>query len=86
MPHRRFKDANNIEWHVRDVVEPAEPARASRPQLALDSTHFPRYRAWLTFENEREERRLSPIPDGWDNLPPDGLERLLAQATPVQKS
>jgi hypothetical protein len=83
MPHRRFKDANNIEWHVQDIVESGEPPRASRPQLALDSTHFPRFRAWLSFESAHEQRRLSPIPESWATLPVEGLVKLLEQATPV---
>lgn len=85
MPSRRFKDTNNIEWEAYDLVEPGEPPRASRPQLALDSTHFPRYRAWLVFDSANEHRRLTPIPEGWEDLPPNGLAILLGRATPYQK-
>lgn len=85
MPSRRFKDVNNVEWEVYDLVEPAEPPRASRPQLALDSTHFPRYRAWLAFDSANEHRRLTPIPEGWQELPVNGLALLLGRATPFPK-
>jgi hypothetical protein len=85
MAKRRFKDDNNIEWEAYDLVEPAEPPRASRPQLALDSTHFPRYRAWLVFDNGAEHRRLTPIPEGWEDLPPKGLVLLLGRASPFSR-
>ena len=84
MPRRRFKDAHNVEWEVYDVVEQAEPPRPSRPQLALDSTHFPRFRAWLAFHSAGEVRRISPIPEGWEDLPPAGLALLLQRATPIE--
>lgn len=85
MASRRFKDANNVEWEVYDLVEPAEPPRVSQPQLALDSTHFPRYRAWLVFESANEHRRLTPIPEGWEDLPPAGLGLLLGRAVPFTR-
>jgi hypothetical protein len=85
MARRRFKDANNLDWEVYDLVEPAEPPRASQPQLALDSTHFPRYRAWLVFESANEHRRLTPIPEGWEDLPPAGLGLLLGRAVPFTR-
>lgn len=81
MANRRFKDTDNVEWEVYDLVEPAEPPRPSRPQLALDSTHFPRYRAWLVFDSANEHRRLTPIPEGWEELPDTGLTLLLGRAT-----
>ena len=81
MANRRFKDTDNVEWEVYDLVEPAEPPRPSRPQLALDSTHFPRYRAWLVFDSANEHRRLTPIPEGWEELPDTGLALLLGRAT-----
>jgi hypothetical protein len=85
MASRRFRDTNDTEWEVYDLVEPAEPPRPSRPQLALDSTHFPRYRAWLVFDSANEHRRLTPIPEGWEDLPPNGLALLLSRATTFQK-
>lgn len=86
MPSRRFKDTNNVEWEVYDLVEPAEMSRPRQPQLALDSTHFPRYRAYLVFDSPNEHRRLTPIPEGWADLPQNGLVVLLGRATPYSRS
>lgn len=38
---------------------------------------------WLVFESAREKRRLSPVPEGWDAVPPDELERLCNRAQPT---
>jgi hypothetical protein len=35
---------------------------------------------WLTFESERERRRLSPIPAGWEDAPQNELAGLCARA------
>ncbi|HEX2211233.1 MAG TPA: hypothetical protein VHG93_26350 [Longimicrobium sp.] len=39
---------------------------------------------WLCFENGEEKRRLSPIPEDWENARSDALEAYCRQATPVQ--
>jgi hypothetical protein len=36
---------------------------------------------WLCFQSEQEKRRLTPVPDGWEQLDDAGLERLLREAT-----
>ena len=48
---------------------------------------FPRIRlgngldsGWLAFESDRERRRLSPIPAGWEHVPESELERLCRRA------
>ncbi len=38
---------------------------------------------WLTFECAVEKRRLSPIPDGWEQTDDASLLALLETATPV---
>jgi hypothetical protein len=40
---------------------------------------------WLCFESEREKRRLTPIPSGWEACAPDELEDLVRQAQPVTR-
>jgi hypothetical protein len=36
---------------------------------------------WLCFQSEQAKRRLTPVPDGWEQLDDAGLERLLREAT-----
>lgn len=38
---------------------------------------------WLAFECPSEKRRLAPIPQQWEDLPDNELERLCGQARPV---
>lgn len=38
---------------------------------------------WLAFECPNEKRRLTPIPQQWEDLPDAELERLCAEARPV---
>jgi hypothetical protein len=40
---------------------------------------------WLCFENSALKRRLTPIPQGWDDAPEDQLEELMRRAYPVLK-
>jgi hypothetical protein len=44
------------------------------PQLAT---------GWLAFECPTEKRRLTPIPQHWEQLPESELERLCGEARPV---
>ena len=40
---------------------------------------------WLVFEAVTEKRRITPIPEGWDALPDDELDRIRQQASPVPR-
>ena len=40
---------------------------------------------WLCFAADVEKRRLTPIPDGWENCPGAQLERYCAEATPARR-
>jgi hypothetical protein len=40
---------------------------------------------WLVFEAHTEKRRITPIPDGWEALPDDELDRIRLQASPVPR-
>ena len=35
---------------------------------------------WLAFQSDLERRRLTPIPDMWEELPDEELLRLMRQA------
>lgn len=75
-PHLTFTADDGAVWTVRAV----RPARvtASRTRLPGDFEH-----GWLAFENGEAKRRLSPIPDGWEELDEAGLRELCRQATPA---
>jgi hypothetical protein len=40
---------------------------------------------WLCFERGEEKRRLTPIPQGWDDAPDAELELLFESARPVTR-
>jgi hypothetical protein len=35
---------------------------------------------WLAFESDGEKRRLAPVPDAWEELSADTLEKLCREA------
>lgn len=41
---------------------------------------------WLAFDNGREKRRLTPIPEDWASCPPERLESYAREAQPVPVS
>lgn len=41
---------------------------------------------WLSFDSERERRRVGPIPKDWEQLPAERLELLCKIATPGRRS
>jgi hypothetical protein len=40
---------------------------------------------WLVFEGPTEKCRVTPIPEGWEALPDDELDRIRQQAAPVPR-
>lgn len=72
--HRRFADTDGTEWMVR-AVHPADrtDARHSRLLGAFQQ-------GWLAFECDHGKRRLSPIPDDWEQLDDAALRALCAKA------
>jgi hypothetical protein len=85
MLHRKFTDANGDQWDVYDIVALPGFGRPGEPQIAPHSEVFRAARTWLMFESANEKRRLPYIPDNWEKIPPDELQRLLALATTVTK-
>ncbi|MBW3569475.1 MAG: hypothetical protein KY467_00075 [Gemmatimonadetes bacterium] len=79
MALRNFIDSQGHTWRVWNVV----------PQYALDRDEdqmTPGLQGgWLCFENAGEKRRLSPIPDGWENADDRELEEYCRDAAPVQQ-
>jgi hypothetical protein len=70
MSYRTFVDDNGEEWQVWDVF----PSTDVRRTLVG---------GWLTFQSEREKRRLAPVPLYWVSAGDDELCRLLASAKPA---
>ena len=73
---RTFDDPEGRQWSVWSVV-PSRKADAFLPETMTGG--------WLCFETEDEKRRLHPIADGWDELPPERLWQLCQSADPVQR-
>ncbi|HEY2377336.1 MAG TPA: hypothetical protein VGH98_15270 [Gemmatimonadaceae bacterium] len=61
-----FTDSAGVRWKAYRV----EPQRVSealeRLRSSLSSDLSERRQAWLLFESPNDRRRLSPVPDGWD--------------------
>jgi hypothetical protein len=86
---RDFTDRSGARWRVCEMartsaVDPrprerrAEARSAERAfpiaeRLATRPLELP----WLCFESNAERRRVTPVPDGWYDLPDDELEDLL---------
>ena len=75
------------------VGEAAEPGRSSRIRVSQDGcfagidTRLAS--GWLCFSSDHEKRRLIPVPEGWDSLNSDQLDRLKDEAQlvpPIRRS
>ena len=75
MQHQTFTDSDGMTWRVR-LTTPTSVAAANTLPEAFR-------RGWLTFEcDDGSIRRLAPVPDRWDALSPEELERLCRSARP----
>jgi hypothetical protein len=77
MALRSLIDSRGRGWRVWDVV----------PRNGLDDdTLTPGLGGgWICFEHGEEKRRLSPIPEGWEEADAETLESYLERAKPVAK-
>lgn len=71
--HRAFVDARAIWWDVFAVYPEARPSQHSQLKGTFQQ-------GWLCFDSGTEKRRLSPIPDGWQQLSDGQLEQLSERA------
>jgi hypothetical protein len=94
---RAFMDSRRVDWRVWAILPTsAESARMNRSEATSTSAvrHTPARVAvsarwkdgWLLFEANREQRRLSPIPDEWFDAPAGALEEMCGRATPVPRA
>ncbi|HKN67652.1 MAG TPA: hypothetical protein VJW73_15310 [Gemmatimonadaceae bacterium] len=81
MSVREFKDSQGRDWRAWDVAPDELNARIKNEDFLAALN----YTGWIAFEtrNEREKRRLYPIPKGWSELPDSELEVLLERAERV---
>lgn len=79
MALRSFTDSQGQGWRVWNVVPQYDAARD-------EDTLTPGLQGgWLCFEREGQKRRLSPIPQGWEEAGTVELERYCSEATPVAR-
>jgi hypothetical protein len=69
--HREFTDQRGVSWHVYAVY----PEAWLSPKLRGTFKE-----GWLCFDSGTEKRRLSPIPENWQELANAELERLADRA------
>jgi hypothetical protein len=74
---REFSDAARVAWKVFRAVPHSSPSGREKvlPEAFRDG--------WLVFECDAERRRLAPIPEEWEGLPDEELERLCRLAVVV---
>lgn len=74
---REFSDAAGIAWKVFRAIPHSTPSGREKvlPEAFRDG--------WLVFECDAERRRLAPIPDDWEELADEQLERLCSAAVVV---
>jgi hypothetical protein len=96
MPIREFVDAAGITWRaweVQNAVARRQIQRRKRHLLGYTGEErrirrdrrFRRARtpsAWLAFQSPTEKRRITPIPQGWEQAPDADLRRWCSEAVP----
>jgi hypothetical protein len=83
MSHRTMRDSAGVEWNVWDV-KPGILDRVGR-RLTLRPSMAG---GWLAFESSTgEKRRLTPVPDGWEEFPDAKLDvcRELTEPVPARR-
>ena len=73
--HRGFTDSGGVAWDVYAVY----PESRLSPKLRGSFQQ-----GWLCFDSGPEKRRLSPIPDKWQELGDAELRQLADQAEPAR--
>ena len=77
---RQIRDDAGIVWTIYEVNPGVAPWRG------VGSLPEGYQNGWLCFECPTEKRRLTPLPMGWQELPPDQLTHLLLAAIQVRRS
>jgi hypothetical protein len=74
VPIREFIDAAGARWKVWNTV-PTTGGVAGSMRLG-----------WLTFESDRDRRRLAPIPTDWEEASVAQLRSLCSRAEPIGRT
>lgn len=96
---RTFRDGKGVAWEVSEIRPTLAERRAggdrrhtARPELDRRRASGARVRmpepfqhGWLVFRSATEHRRHAPIPDGWLTMGDDAIQRLLEQASAVDR-
>jgi hypothetical protein len=97
---REFRDDEGASWRVWDVrprldVPPEDGFGVERrtrdvPELILERRRRREPQSqpgggWLVFDSEEEKRRLSPVPEDWEECPVDRLLEYWERAEPVPR-
>ena len=75
MAYREYRDSLGISWRVWNT----SPVAGAVFSPAMKD-------GWLTFECDKDRRRLAPIPEGWERLSTAELERLCKAAQQFPRS
>lgn len=76
---REFVDKNGQQWRVWDVSPLLHLEDSARSSVAFSLVPT----GWLCFESGDERRRLTPVPDGWEQCEECTLEDLRDRAERV---
>ena len=79
MALRNFTDSQGNTWRVWNVV-PQYATSRDEDQMTPGLQG-----GWLCFDSGTEKRRLSPIPEDWENAEMGALEAWCRQAAAVQQ-
>ena len=85
MSSRSLVDSDGVQWTVREVILPVDERRPGTPLPAGTTGIQQQYQTWLYFEREGETRRLTPLPDDWEEAADAQLRWWLTRAKPLQK-
>ena len=77
---REFADYTGTTWRVWDVSPQAQQKATRKRGLRITPVE-----GWLVFESDKERRRLSPIPEGWETGDEAALSYLCARAKVVPR-
>ncbi len=72
MAYREFTDRQGRAWRAWDTFP------LNRNIVSAEYAE-----GWLCFESEAGKRRLTPIPERWEDMPPERLQLLLRAAEEV---
>ncbi len=76
---RTITDGTGVEWTVFEVRRDGQ----TTDQWSYLPEEFGD--GWLCFESKYSKRRLTPIPDDWEQLDRNDLVRMLSRAAPVRR-